>query len=218
MNTQAAPTPSDLDAFVRTAKAGAVPDEALVALLRASGWPDRRIYRSLSGYYAEMLGAAPPSRSGRGENARDAFLYLLNFITLGFWTTALGNLLYVLISRSFVDRIRGGYGGTLLPEIAWQLATVIVALPTFVLMNGIIARELKRRPDLFESAVRLWLTYIALVIAAVIVLGDGIWFLEAFLSGELTMRFVLDSLVLFALGGGVFGYYFAGLSAPKGDA
>jgi hypothetical protein len=103
-------------------------------------------------------------------------------------------------------------------ELALQLATIIIALPAFVFINAIITRELDLRPDFFESGVRLWLTYIALVIAAIVVLVDGIWFLNVFLRGEITIKFVLDSLVLVVLGGGVFGYYFAGLNAPEADA
>jgi hypothetical protein len=60
---------------------------------------------------------------------------------------------------------------------------------------------------LYDSGVRRWLTYIALVIAAIIVITDGVWFIEALIRGELTMRFILDSLVLLVLGGGVFTYY-----------
>jgi Domain of unknown function (DUF5671) len=218
MDTEHPAAPSDLDAFIRTAKAGTVPDEALVSLLRQNGWSERRIYRSLSAYYVEALGIAPPSRSARGENSRDAFLYLLNFITLGFWTIALGNLLDVLIGRAYPSTVVSYIHGSLVYELALQLATIIVALPAFVFINSIISRELKRRPDFFESGVRLWLTYIALVVAAIVVLVDGIWFLNTFLRGEITIKFVLDSLVLAVLGGGVFGYYFAGLNAPKADA
>ena len=216
MDTQQSNQPNDLDDFVLTAKAGGVPDNALVALLHQNGWSDRRVYRSLSRYYREALGTAPPSRNASGEDSRDAFLYLLNFITLAFWTTALGNLLYVLIGHTFAGKEI--FGSFTISDVALQLATIIVALPAFVLMDRIIEREGKLRPDFSDSAVRLKLTYIALVIAAVIVLGDGIWFLQTFLRGEVTIRFILDSLVLFVIGGGVFGYYFAGLHAPKRDA
>jgi hypothetical protein len=58
---------------------------------------------------------------------------------------------------------------------------------------------LRRRPEAAESGVRAWITYVALVIAAIVVLLDGIWFLEALLRGEITVRFLLDSLVLLAL-------------------
>jgi uncharacterized protein DUF5671 len=215
MDIARASTPQDLDAFVRTAKGGGIPDDALVPLLRQNGWSERRIYRSLTAYYGGVLGVPPPSRSGRAENARDAFFYLLNFLTLGFWTVALGQLFYTLIAHAFPDAAASQYrSGTLMQQIAWQLATVIVTFPAFLLIDRLIARELERRPDLFESGVRTWLTYLALVVATILVLVDGIWFLEAFLQGEITVRFVLDSLVLLVLGGGVFGYYLATLRAP----
>ncbi len=216
--TTPAAKPEDLDRFVRAAKAGGVADDALVGLLRQNGWSERRIYRSLGAYYGDALGMPPPSRSGRGEHARDAFYYLLNFITLGFWTVALGQLFYTLIERRFPSPV-GSYSyvrshEALIAEIAWQLATVIVAYPCFVFIGRLIARENARRPDALESGVRAWITYIALVIAAIVVLMDAIWFLNALLRGELTLRFVLDSLVLLALGGGVFAYYINGLRPP----
>jgi Domain of unknown function (DUF5671) len=221
MPTTIASTSEDLDRFVRAAKANGVADDALVALLRQNGWSERRLYQSLGAYYGDALGMAPPSRSGRTAYARDAFFYLLNFITLGFWTIALGQLFYVLIDRRFPDPVRpyggGGYSGSLLSEIAWQLATIIIAYPCFVVVGRLIARENARRPDALESGVRAWITYAALVIAAIVVLMDGIWFLNALLRGELTVKFVLDSLVLLALGGGVFAYYLIALRPPAAE-
>jgi Domain of unknown function (DUF5671) len=201
-----------IDAFVRSAKGAGVPDSDLVALLRHQGWAEDHIYGVLAAYYTETLGIAPPLRSARGESARDAFMYVLNFITLGFWTIALGNLCYVLIARALPD-VSENYRGTLnvLNGISWQLASIIIALPAFLWINSIIERELKRRPDLYESPVRLWLTYIALAFAALLILIDAIWFLESLLQGQITIRFVLDSLVLLAIGGGIFTYYFAGM-------
>jgi hypothetical protein len=213
------PASAELDAFIIGAKSHGIEDGALVSLLRQSGWSERRVYRSLAQWYASALGLPPPMRSDRGESARDAFLYLLNFITLAFWTTALGNLCYVLIARTFPDRAWGAIADQpLIFSISWQLAAIIMTLPVFLAIHRIIQRELARRPDLFESAVRLWLSYIALVIAAMIILVDGIWFVQALLQGELTVRFALDSAVLLILGGGVFASYFIGLRARAGEA
>ena len=210
-----------LDRFIRTAKVNGVADDALVAVLRHNGWPERWIYRSLGAYYGDALGMLPPSRSGRSEHARDAFYYLLNFITLGFWTIALGQLFYTLIERRFPSPVGpysgGRYSGSLVSEVAWQLATIIVAYPCFVFVGWLIARQNERRPDALESGVRAWITYVALVIAAIVVLMDAIWFLNALLRGELTVKFVLDSLVLLVLGGGVFAYYLSGLRPPAAE-
>src|SRR5271165_113741 len=101
MNTQIGSSNADLARFVNEAKRGGLPDDALVPLLRRGGWSEGRIYDCLADYYGEALGVRPPSRSGPSENARDAFYYLLNFITLAFWTTALGQIFYTLIDRGF---------------------------------------------------------------------------------------------------------------------
>jgi hypothetical protein len=211
MSKQSVSSTESLAHFIREAKREGLPDTALVPLLRQNGWSQRRIYDSLSDYYGEVLGVRPPSRSGPVENARDAFYYALNFITLAFWTVALGQIFYTLIDRRFPDVTSSNYSGSFIEQMAWQLATVIVAFPIFLWVNALIERGLRTRPDLLDSPVRSWLTYAALVVAALIVLGDGIWFIQAFLSGNLTIRFILDSLVLLALGGGVFVYYLTSL-------
>jgi hypothetical protein len=208
----------DLYAFISRAKAGGIPDDALVPLLRQNGWSERRVYGALSQHYAESLGTVVPSRSGPAENARDGFLYLVNFITLGFWATALGSIFYVLIAHRFTDATDYAYYHTsLLNELSWQLATLIIAFPIFFVVHRLIEAQLARRPDAADSGVRLWLTYVALVIAALVCMGDGIWFLGSFLRGEMTTRFVLDSIVLAVISGGIFTYYLSGLRRPRSD-
>lgn len=206
---------TDLLDFIRSAKAAGTDDAFIVKLLEENGWPEHRIYRAFSALYGELLGTPVPGRPRRSESARDAFYYLLNFITLAFWTTALGQIFYTLIARWLPDAASNGYTvQSLRDTIAWQTATLVVAFPLFAYVHSLIGKELRARPDLYDSGIRKWLTYIALVIAALIVLSDAIWFIEALLRGELTMRFLLDSLVLAVLGGGVFAYYLSTIDPP----
>lgn len=207
MNSQGQPG-SELSAFLAAAKEHGLSDEFVVSLLKENGWPERTVYRAYSSFYSNVVGLQLPTRGPSTENAKDAFLYILNFITLGFWTVALGQIFYSLIQHWFPDPTQMAYyGGTLRAQTAWQLATVIVAFPVFAFVHGLINRELRSRPELYDSGIRRWLTYLALVIAAVIVITDAVWFIDALIVGELTMRFILDSIVLLVLGGGVFAYY-----------
>jgi hypothetical protein len=207
------PATVDLATFVRAAKGAPIPDESLVGILTASGWGRRRVYRALGAYYVDALGTALPANAGRAEDAGDAFLYLLNFITLGFWTTALGRVFYVLIDQAFPDPALASpsYHPALVDQLAWPLAAIIVTFPVFALIANRIGIVLRTRADAALSSVRAWLTYLALVLAAIVVLQDGIWFLEQLLRGELSVRFTLDSLVLLVLGGGVFVTYLRGI-------
>ena len=100
--------------------------------------------------------------------------------------------------------------------IAHEMAGVIVAFPIFLLAMRFILREVATHPDKIESGVRRWLTYIALLIAAGVVIGDLITFLTYFLNGELTLRFVLKVLTVIAIAGGVFWYYLGSLKREGG--
>jgi hypothetical protein len=205
----------DLCNFVRSAKEHGITDDFIVSLLRHNGFSERHVFRAFSSYYGSVLGAALPVRSQNVEQSRDAFYYLLNFITLGFWTIALGQIWYILIGRWFPDPTQSTFAvQSLRNEISWQLATVVVAFPIFLFVHNLIRIELRRRRDLYDSGVRRWLTYLALVLAALVVLGDAIWFVTSLLRGELTVRFILDSLVLLVLGGGVFAYYLLTMDQP----
>lgn len=208
-------TEDALRTFLQTAKAQGVPDESLVGILRQNGWPERRIYRALSEYYAGALGLPVPGRAGSTENARDAFLYLLNFITLGFWSVALWQIWADLVRRWFPDPLSTSMGSSLREDIAWQIAIILVTFPLFVVVHSLIGRELARRPELYYSAVRRWLTYVALVLAALTMVIDAALTIQELILGQLTNHFILDTLGLMVLGGGIFWYYLSTIDPPK---
>lgn len=198
-----------LGEFIAAAKAKGVDDASLVALLKQNGWSERRIYAALSSYYEGDVGLPIPARGGRTENARDAFFYLLAFLTLGIWAVALVILSNDLIDRAFPSALDSVYENTqyFRESIAGELASLIIAFPIFLFVSTRIVRETKARPESLESGVRKWLTYIALVITAITLVGDGVWFLREFLVGDLTVRFALKAIALFAISGGIFWYY-----------
>ena len=208
-------TDDALLSFLQDAKKHGISDESIVGILRQNGWPDRRIYRALSAYYAGVLQTPIPSRSGSAESARDAFLYLLNFITLAFWSVALWQIWDDLVKRWYPDDLSLAVGSSLREDIAWQLAIIIVAFPVFLVIHALIARELAKRPELYYSPVRRWLTYVALVLSAVTIVIDGAATIEALILGHLTAHFILDTLGLLVIGGGIFTYYLLTIDPPQ---
>jgi len=81
----------------------------------------------------------------------------------------------------------------------------------YLLTMRSILREVGLHPEKLESPVRKWLSYIALLIAAGVVVGDLITFLTYFLRGELTGRFMAKTSVVLVIAGGVFWYYLGSL-------
>jgi hypothetical protein len=189
-----------------------IPQEALVGVLTAHGWPEREVYEALAQHYERVTGVAIPHRTGGGASAKEAFFYLLIFATLATWTIGFGYLAFALIDRWLADPLFTGY------RQAWDtytitscLASLIVAFPLYLLISRAVIREAVADPGKLDSPVRKWLTYMALVVAAGFFMGDLITALTYLLRGELTSRFLAKSLVVLALSGGVFFYYFGGL-------
>jgi hypothetical protein len=201
--------------FISIAKNHSLSDEFILRLLRAQSWPERLIMQAFAEYYEKSLGTAVPKHEGNSEAARDAFYYLLNFITLAFWSFALGKFLILLIDWNFPDTQTHFYG-SLLHNLAWPIATFIVTFPAFVIVHLFIAKQLRVRRDLYGSGVRKWLTYIALVVAACVLLSDGIWFVQRCIQSDISLGFVLHVLVLLVIGGGIFLYYLSTMQAPHG--
>jgi hypothetical protein len=209
-----------LDGFIEAAKGKGASDEFLVNLLSQEGWAAKDIYAAFRRHYEGLTGLALPTRGeGSGESARDAFLYLLAFSTLATWTIALASLLFTLIDRWFPDPVvaqRYYYEGSRY-AVSSEMACIIVAFPIYLLVMRFILREVEKHPEKIESAVRKWLTYVALLVTAGIVIGDLITFLAYFLRGELTARFVLKALVVIAIAGSIFWYYLGFLKRGTAD-
>ena len=209
-----------LQEFLDAAKRQGASDESLVTLLRGRGWPEDDVYRALADHFENKSGVQVPTYK-RSGSAKDAFLYLLSFSMLATWTIGLGSVMFTLIDRWIRDPLSPSinYYAGVYYQMADSLAYMIVAFPVYLLTMRSILREVRLHPEKLDSPVRKWLSYIALLIAAGVVVGDLISFLTYFLRGEVTARFVAKVSVVLVIAGGVFWYYLGsmqkGLSAIR---
>jgi hypothetical protein len=208
------PIPSDsrIAQFVEKASAAGIPPESMAKVLTARGWPEKEVYDALADHYQHLIGVEIPRRSSVAASAKDAFFYLLIFSTLATWTVAFGCLAFALIDHWIADPLFSRYQQNFDSyTISWSLAALIIAFPLFLLISRAVTGEAAQHPEKLDSPVRKWLTYMALVIATCVFMGDLIAVLTHLLRGEFTARFVLKALVVLALSGGVVTYYFSGL-------
>jgi hypothetical protein len=213
---------TDLLNFINAAKAQGASDEFLLRLLEERGWPPDQVFAAFSRRYEALGGVPLPERRSSGEKAKEAFYYLLTFTTLATWAFSAGWLLFALIEAKLPDpatltddwrRQAERFG------ISINVALVLIAFPVFLFVSRLVGKEVRADPERLESPVRKWLTYIALLIAAAIVIGDVATALAFFLRGDLTLRFVMKALVLLVLAGGILVYYLHGLrSTPENPA
>lgn len=138
--------------------------------------------------------------------AKDFFLHLGAITTFYASTIALITLIFEVINHAY-PRVNDYYYYSF-PSISFQVATLIVAFPLFLLLSWLVQKSFETDPGLRESALRKWLAYITLFIAGGVVAGDLITVIYMFLDGqELTTGFLLKVLALLIIAGGIFFYY-----------
>ncbi len=96
--------------------------------------------------------------------------------------------------------------------ISYEMASIIVLLPTFLLLMRVIRADMARDPSRTDIWVRRWALILTLFVAGAAMAGDLIALLTAFLSGEaLSTAFLLKVLVIFLVAAGVFLHFVADL-------
>ena len=205
--------------FIDAAKNQGVPDDSLVGLLRARGWPEDAVYEALAAHYQNRTGLEIPVRKRSGAAARDAFYYLLAFSTLATWTIGFGSLMFTLIERWIADPLaENSYGYPYANSALALRLPLSSAFPIYLFVMRLIIREVRIDPEKLESGVRKWLTYIALLIATAVMVGDLVTVLAFFLRGEVTSRFLAEAATVIVISGAVLWYYLGELKRHASEA
>ena len=191
----------DLAQFVRDALSAGKSRVEIAAVLGQAGWSAQEISAALEGW-ADVPFAPPVPRPRPVVTARDFFVYALMFGALLFGAGDLVGLLHALIDHFISSEDSGATY-----RIRWAMAVLIVTLPLYLWLATRENRRLAADPALARSAIRSWMTYVTLLFAAAVLLGDLVAVIYAFLSGDLTVQFALKALVVAGIAGGIFGYY-----------
>ena len=198
---------SELSLFVRESLAKGVSRNEIAANLKKASWQDDEVRQALDAY-AEIPSAVPVPKRRPYLNAREAFLYLVPFLTLYISAVSFGTLIFQYINRWLPDIALCPYCvDTTTDAIRWSTASLVIAFPVFYYISYILYKAIKRDPDKRASKIRKWLTYITLFIAAGVIIGDLITLVFNLLGGELTLRFILKVLTVGGIAGTIFGYY-----------
>ncbi len=197
----------ELTGFIRDALSKGQSRAQIEDVLLRAGWAPEQV-RSALACYADIEYLIPVPRPRPYLSARQAFMYLILFTTLYITAFNLGKLLFQFINQAFPDpaalpqvvaRISG--------NIRMATASIIVAFPLFLYVSRLVNRAIRLDPNERNSAIRKWLTYLTLFVAAGVLVGDIIALVYNFLGGELTIRFALKVLTIGVIAGPAFGYY-----------
>lgn len=198
---------TDLSQFVREALLKGVSRQDIAQVLKTSGWQEDEVKNALAGY-ADVSFPVPVPKRKPYMSAREAFMYLVLFLTLYISAVSFGTLLFQFIIRAYPDVVQGPYyyDGTA-ETIRWSTSSLVIAFPVFLWVSWLLQKAIKRDPDKRGSKIRKWLTYVTLFVAAGVIIGDLITLVFNLLGGEITTRFMLKVLTVGGIAGSIFGYY-----------
>ncbi len=195
----------ELVGFVKEGLERELPRERIADILVRAGWPADQVRRALAGF-ADVESPIPVPRPAVSTRPREAFLYVVMFMALFVSAYSLGAAVFGLIDTFLPDP--AGLPPFVIREILrFSVSALVVASPVFVFVTRIIGRGVEAQPSTRRSRIRQQLTYLTLFVASCVLVGAVTGLVYSFLGGELTARFVLKSLTVTAIAGGVFSYY-----------
>lgn len=211
--------PNELNQFVRDALANGTTTPDIEAALKKASWPDDEVQNALDAY-AGVANGVPIPRRKPYLSAREAFLYLLLFLTLYISAISFGTLIFQYVNRWLPDLTVDAYLSlqSITDSIRWATAALVIAFPLYLWISHILAKAINRDPAKRGSRVKKWLTYITLFIAAAVIIVDLITLIFNLLGGELTLRFVIKVVTVGAIAGAIFGYYLWDLRAEEKES
>lgn len=138
------------------------------------------------------LNASPARISA---NPKAFFLYLLAVIALYASLISFIGQVFDYINLLFPDPLNRSYWYPAM-SIRWNIAVLIIAFPTYLVLFSMIRREYLQFPEKKELVIRKWAIYLAIFVASIVILCDVITLLYYFLNGDFTSRFLLKILVI----------------------
>ncbi len=192
-----------LEHFVSDSLAAGLTKEEVARALTEAGWNQEAVSHALA-LFSDVQFAVPVPAPKSEFHAKEAFQYLVSFITLYISAFSFAALLYAFIDLAFYDPGDYGMPGSGIPM---AIAALMVAYPVYLYFTWRLFKEEKQDFSRNNSNVGRWLTYITLAVTASVIIGDLIALIFTFLTGGLALRFVLKVLVVLIITGTIFLFY-----------
>lgn len=138
---------------------------------------------------------------------RDVFLHLLETLALYISIGSFIALLFGFINIHFPDVLQPHDINSIRDSLRWPIAMLVVVYPFYLWLTRFIQRDVAKHPAKKQLKTRRWLLYLTPVLAIIIIAGDIITLVFYFLSGGLTIPFILKVAAVLILAAVVLVYY-----------
>src|SRR3989344_6543526 len=127
------------------------------------------------------------------------FLSLGVIVTLITSVTAFLNLAFETLNFKFPDVLnatyQSGYFSYNYESARMAMATLIIFFPIFLILMRHWKHTVKGGLGKIDEAIRKWMIYLVLFLAAIVIAVDLVTLVKYFVSGEITTRFILKVAV-----------------------
>lgn len=141
----------------------------------------------------------------------DFFVWVGAMATLYASLFAFVSLMFDYLNYLLPDQFGYYYADPYSSSISYEMASLVVLLPTFLILMRLIRHSIERDPSRGEVWVRRWAVFLTLFIAGATIVGDLITLIMYFFNGDVTLRFALKVLVILVVAGGAFLHFLADL-------
>jgi hypothetical protein len=206
--------------FVDHARDKGMDHATIRQLLLSAGWKDKAVAEVFCTRDLEIPIPKPPAPTsvrprGRPESvwprrAREAFFHLLTFGALYACVTSLIVLFFTYLDFTFPDPAWRTTDAQLIEAVSIiraQIAIVVVSFPVFLILWHFLLREVRQDSEKAKGAIRRWLVYLTIFVGALTLSGDVMTLIYSLLDGQLTIRLLLKSAVLFLIAGSLVLYF-----------
>lgn len=131
------------------------------------------------------------------------------FVSLGVLATLIAsvtsflNLVFATLDKHFPDALNAtyeyGYNTYSYEGMRTALATLIIVFPAFLILSVLWTRLVKQGLGLTDAVIKKWMLYLVIFLASVVVIVDLVTLVRYFVSGEITIRFILKVVVTLAI-------------------
>jgi hypothetical protein len=109
------------------------------------------------------------------------------------------NLAFEVLNKKFPDVLNAtyqyGYSSYQFDNARTYLAMLIIMFPAFLVLAYFWKRKQKRGIGEYDEVIRKWLSYVIIFLSILIAIIDLIILVRYFVSGEITIRFILKVLI-----------------------
>lgn len=135
---------------------------------------------------------------------KDFFINIGVTIALYASVIALINLVSSIINYIAPDKLATYFSPS---NIAWPMSMIIVLVPLLYVLEWYTNKDMKSFPEKRTLWLRRWRIYLTLFLSGATIIGDIIAFINTYLSGEITSRFIYKVLAVLIISAIVFTYY-----------